>query len=79
MKARPDEIGHFDRLFEGGASTFLYRGTNGRWRDVLTPDEVARSAAAEERCVPADARAWLTGTPAERVAHPPRSEPDSDS
>lgn len=41
MKARADEINDFSRLFDGGAETFLYQGTNGRWRDVLTDDELA--------------------------------------
>ena len=26
----------------GGHQTFLNKGTNGRWRDVLTKDDVAR-------------------------------------
>ena len=41
MKARPDEIGDFESHFVGGADTFLYKGTNDRWRDVLTEDELA--------------------------------------
>lgn len=28
--------------WEGGAGTFIHRGTNGRWRDVLTPEDCAR-------------------------------------
>jgi aryl sulfotransferase len=27
-------------FWEGGAETFVHRGTNGRWRDVLTPADV---------------------------------------
>jgi aryl sulfotransferase len=27
--------------FEGGADRFLHKGTNGRWRDVLTDDDPA--------------------------------------
>ena len=42
MKARSDEIADFDAHFVGGADTFLYKGTNGRWRDVLTADELGR-------------------------------------
>jgi aryl sulfotransferase len=58
MKARSDEIGSFDRGFVGGADTFLYKATNGRWRDVLTEAELA---AFERRCeerLPPDAFAW---------------------
>ncbi|MGA7545342.1 MAG: sulfotransferase domain-containing protein [Methyloceanibacter sp.] len=28
-------------FWEGGAETFIHRGTNGRWRDVLTPEDCA--------------------------------------
>jgi aryl sulfotransferase len=27
-------------FWEGGAETFIYKGTNGRWRDVLSPEEI---------------------------------------
>lgn len=33
-------------LWDGGAETFIHKGTNGRWRDVLSPEE---SDAYEER------------------------------
>ena len=33
MKDRSSEIADFDRVFVGGANTFLYKGTNGRWRE----------------------------------------------
>jgi len=26
-------------FWDGGAQTFVHKGTNGRWREVLTPDE----------------------------------------
>ena len=59
MKARADEINDFDRLFDGGAETFLYKGTNGRWRDVLTDDELAAyDRTVAERLSPI-AAAWL--------------------
>jgi aryl sulfotransferase len=45
-------------LFEGGMATFMHKGTNGRWRDVLTPDELdaydARAALLED-----ELRDWL--------------------
>ena len=28
-------------LWEGGAKTFIHKGTNGRWRDVLTEEDNA--------------------------------------
>ncbi len=44
---------------QGGHRTFLNKGTNGRWRDVLTKDDVARyreRAAAE---LPPGLNDWL--------------------
>jgi aryl sulfotransferase len=31
-----------DVIFQQGASTFFYKGTNGRWRDVLTAEDIRR-------------------------------------
>jgi aryl sulfotransferase len=61
MKQRSAEIGDFDRGFVGGADTFLYKGTNGRWRDVLTPDELAAFDRRSAELLPAEAIAWTTG------------------
>jgi aryl sulfotransferase len=58
MKARSAEIADFESYFVGGAGSFLYKGTNGRWRDVLTDDELE---AFDKRCaelLPPDAIAW---------------------
>jgi aryl sulfotransferase len=46
-------------LWEGGASTFIHKGTNGRWRDQLPPE---LSRAYEERALSelgADCSTWL--------------------
>ena len=32
----------FDELFEGGLKNFVYKGTNGRWRNTLTPEELQK-------------------------------------
>ncbi len=58
MKQRSAEINDFDRLFVGGADTFLYKGTNGRWRDVLTADEVAAFDEQSVQRLAPDANAW---------------------
>lgn len=65
MKRRSDEIGTFDLGFVGGAETFLYKATNGRWRDVLTDEELAAFNRRCEELLPHDAIAWTTsgGTP----------------
>jgi aryl sulfotransferase len=60
MRARGDEIGSFWN-FEGGAQSFLFKGTNGRWRDVLRVDELAAYALRTAELLPANAAAWLEG------------------
>jgi len=48
-------------LWKGGATTFLYRGTNGRWRGVLRPEQLeAYERVSREALSPACHR-WLHG------------------
>ncbi|MGZ4794331.1 MAG: sulfotransferase domain-containing protein [Acidimicrobiia bacterium] len=61
MKARAEEIAPFEEHFVGGADTFLYKGTNGRWRDVLTADELARYDAVIAQRLEPDCARWLAG------------------
>lgn len=46
-------------LWEGGAQTFIHKGTNGRWRDVLSPDEIARYEALAVRELGSACAEWL--------------------
>ncbi len=46
-------------LWKGGAKTFLHKGTNGRWRDVLSDEELAQYDAACDRVLSTECRAWL--------------------
>lgn len=46
-------------FWKGGAQTFMNRGTNGRWRDVLTEDELARYDEASGRALSPDCRKWM--------------------
>lgn len=46
-------------LFKGGAKTFINKGTNGRWRDVLTEADIAMYDAAAKRELTSDCRLWL--------------------
>jgi aryl sulfotransferase len=71
MQARGSELGMFDRFFEGGAKGFLFKGTNGRWRDVLTPEELATYAARVAEVLPPAAAVWLEG--GRHAADPRRS------
>jgi aryl sulfotransferase len=59
MKRRAPEIGHFERNFVGGGETFLHKGTNGRWRDVLSEGELARYDAAVAKFLTPELAAWL--------------------
>ena len=46
-------------IFEGGAQIFIHKGKNGRWRNVLTPDDIrAYEDRALEQLGPACA-GWL--------------------
>ena len=47
-------------IFEGGIDRFLFKGTNGRWRDVLTDDDLALYDKAAATLDPA-LRHWLEG------------------
>jgi aryl sulfotransferase len=59
--APEDDGGHpAAMIFEGGISRFLFKGTNGRWRDVLTEDDLARYDRAAATLDPG-LRAWLEG------------------
>jgi aryl sulfotransferase len=46
-------------FWNGGAETFLNRGTNGRWREVLSDDELALYHAACERTLAPECRDWM--------------------
>jgi aryl sulfotransferase len=50
-------------IWEGGADTFINKGTNGRWKDVLSPEESqAYEQMALERLGPDCANWLMTGT-----------------
>jgi aryl sulfotransferase len=46
-------------VFENGADAFFHKGTNGRWRDVLTQKQLDRYEAMVADGLPADAAQWL--------------------
>jgi aryl sulfotransferase len=61
MRARAEQIGDFSQMFEGGAEGFLFKGINGRWRDVLTDEEVADYERRVADTLPEAAARWLEG------------------
>jgi aryl sulfotransferase len=46
-------------MWEGGAKTFINKGTNGRWRDLLSPDDVAAYEARALRELGPECANWL--------------------
>jgi len=47
------------QFWKGGAQTFMHKGTNGRWRDVLTDEELVLYDEACSRVLTAECRNWL--------------------
>lgn len=46
-------------LWEGGAQTFINKGTNGRWKDALAPADIAAYESAAVRELGAECASWL--------------------
>jgi len=63
MKAHAGDVAPLGgALWDGGAATFINKGTNARWRDVLSPEEIARyEQMAREKLGEACARWLATG------------------
>jgi aryl sulfotransferase len=63
-----------DQIFDRGADRFINQGTNGRWRDVLKPEDIERyETLAREKLTPSAAR-WIEH--GSRVAGDPRTLAD---
>ena len=52
-------VGDMDMFFEGGAKTFLFKGTNGRWKDVLSEAELVQYRAAMEKSLAPECARWM--------------------
>lgn len=50
---------HARRVYSGGVGRFLHRGTNGRWRGVFHPEDVARYEAATEQQFTPELARWV--------------------
>ncbi len=46
-------------LWDGGAETFIHKGINGRWRDVLTSEDCRAYEAMVENTIGAEGAGWL--------------------
>ncbi len=47
------------RFFKGGSKSFIHKGTNGRWREVLSDEEVALYEKVAAERLPPDGLRWL--------------------
>ena len=61
-------------IWNGGADRFVYKGVNGRWRDVLSEGDLARYEALAARKWSAAQAAWIRA--GRRVAGDPRESAD---
>lgn len=60
MKSHADRVAPLGGLpWEGGASTFIHKGTNGRWRDVLTAEDNRRYREFAFEQLGPDCASWL--------------------
>lgn len=60
MKSHAEEVSPLGgALWTGGAKTFINKGTNGRWRDMLTADDIARYDAKVRAELGEDCAHWL--------------------
>ena len=59
MKQQAAKFEMMDAVFIGGGSTFVNKGTNGRWRDVLTPAEVKKADEIAARQLAPECAHWL--------------------
>ena len=60
MKANAEQLlPTIGRVFAGGAQSFIHKGTNGRWREVLSEAELRECDAAIARTLSPDCAHWL--------------------
>ena len=52
--------------WKGGAQTFFHKGTNGRWKDILSAEELTLYDEAAKRVLTAECRRWLENGTAPR-------------
>ena len=62
MKSHAEEVTPLrGAMWNGGAKTFINKGTNGRWRDMLTAGDIARYEAKVRAELGEDCARWLAG------------------
>lgn len=64
-------------IFRGGAATFFNKGSDGRWVDVLTDEELAMYEETKDKLLPPDCAAYLEQ--GKKAWIPPNGQPGSGS
>ena len=59
MKRDAEALEGHESGLKGGATVFYNKGTNGRWRDVLTPEQLARYEEVASNVLEPAAKRWL--------------------
>lgn len=59
IKATRPEDDSDNSMFKGGADAFFYKGTNGRWKDVLSKEDLKLYRQTTERVLSPDCLHWL--------------------
>lgn len=62
MKEHADSLTPgLEQMLDGGGKSFIYKGTNGRWRDVLSGADIRKYDEVAARGLSADCAKWLAG------------------
>lgn len=59
MRTEAAKLELLSNVFSDGGRTFFHRGTNGRWKDTLTEEEIAECDLVAAQKLAADCRHWL--------------------
>ena len=59
QRAVEEEVDDGPSSFQGGAGRFFFKGTNGRWRDILTEAELAMYQQTRDMVLTPDCARWL--------------------
>ena len=59
MRELASKVVLLEQIFEGGGRAFINKGTNGRWKDILTPEEISKCDQVAARNLTPDCAHWL--------------------
>jgi aryl sulfotransferase len=57
--AEAEASGEGNTIWKGGSDSFFFKGSNGRWRDLLTEEDLALYEQSKERVLSSDCARWL--------------------